>query len=435
MNYLSRANFLGFRLLFHSRASKKTRSHIIGAILGIGASLIPLIVVIQVSGGMIEGISRRFLEIGSYHVQLRSFTELEEEELNYAAETLKNHPRVKHVFPVIFGEGLLYSEAGKTGVSIRSLPADIYEEDEGLRRYLDIEEGAFRLDEANQAMLSRELADRLGVSIGDRVRLLTARPVPGRAPILRPSIFNVQGIFSTGYYELDSLSMYIPVDTGRVLFHESGGVVLGVKVERPFENIETLAAELRDSLPPFWQIYSWFNLERPMLESFYTTRNLLVFVMFLIVAVAAVNISSSMIMLVIEKEPEIAMLKSMGTSPRLIVLSFLHTGLFIGLAATIMGLALGLLAAVNINELIGALETAINMVYALVSRIIAPTAGGAEELSIFDQSYYLEEIPIRIRFVEIFYTALSSLSLSALAAYIPARKAGRIRPYEILRKH
>lgn len=417
--------FLGFRMLFRSHASRKTTRHLVGAIIGIGLSLVPLITVLEVSGGMIEGITRRFIEIGSYHMQIRNYSPYNKDEADHVLSLVAAHEEVKRCFPVIFGEGLVYSPGAKTGVSVRSLPPDYYSSDEDLQTFLSIDSGEFRLDDQSDALLSKEVAGLLDVEIGDRVRLLTARTMPGRAPILRPTMFTVRGIFSTGYYELDSLSMYIPLVAGEVLFNEAGSRILGVKVADPYGNIESVAKELQSALPNGWFISTWYRLERSMLESFQSTRNILIFIMVLIVIVAAMNISSSMIMLVMEKEPEIAMMKSMGVRPSSIRRAFLYTGLFIGLTSVATGITFGLLVAVNINELIRGLEFFINWI----------TGPFTNSVQLFDRSYYLEQIPIRINLIDVCGTAMGTLLLSAAAAYFPARRAGSVKPVEILRKH
>jgi lipoprotein-releasing system permease protein len=428
--------YLGFKMLFGSRASNKATKHLIGAILGIGLSLVPLITVIQASGGLIEGITRRFIEIGSYHLQVKTYSPVEEEQRQAALKMIANTAGVTHAFPVVFGEGLVYSPSGKTGVSVRSLPGDYYRSDAGIAEYLSIEAGEFQLESRQDAMLSAQVAEKLNVKVGDRVRLLTAKPMPGRAPILRPSFFTVKGVFSTGYYELDALSMYIPVDTGKVLFDEPGNYTIGVKLDNPYQNAGNTAQELLKRLSNNWYVYTWYSLERPMLDSFRTTRNLLIFVMALIVLVATVNISSSMIMLVLEKEPEIAMLKSVGVAPGTITKSFLYTGIWLGTVATVVGISIGLVAAVNINALLTGLELGLNSLNHLVRVLFSPFfEGESERIKVFDESFYLETIPIRLEFVEIFLTGAGALLASTLAAYFPARRAGKIKPLEIFRKH
>jgi lipoprotein-releasing system permease protein len=423
-------------MLFSDRRSGKTTRHLLGSILGIAISLVPLITVIEVSGGMIEGITRRFIEIGSYHLQIRSYSPIDEEQEKLLLDTLQSDAAVVNIHPLVFGEGLVYSKSGKTGVSVRSLEENYYQSDPQVRKYLTLEAGSFELGNPQDALLSAEVAAKLEVSTGDQVRLLTARAFPGRAPVLRPTNFTVRGIFSTGYYELDALSMYIPIATGRVLFTEAGSYVVGIKLKDPYGDIDKYARRLTEKIGPEWRVHTWYSLERPMIESFATTRTLLIFVMAMIVAVAAVNISSSMLMLVIEKEPEIAMLKSMGISSRLLTHSFLFTGFFIGLSAVLLGLGIGLPAAVHINEMIQGIEKILNIGLQTAARVLKPFGGGIErEVALFDESYYLETIPIRIEFLEVLLTAMGTILAATAAAFFPARRAGTLKPLTILRKH
>jgi lipoprotein-releasing system permease protein len=430
---LSGPLFLGFRTLFGSKAGGTVTRHLIGAVLGVGFSLIPLIVVLEVSGGMIEGITRRFIEVGSYHLQLKSYAKMADGDIQNTIDRVRSITGVERTFEVVFGEGLVYSPVGRTGVSIRSVPEDYYRDDPMLQEYLSFSGGSFDLDGPRKALLSEEVARKLGVSAGDRVKLLTAKTMPGRKPILRPSNFLVTGVFSTGYYELDSLSMYISMEKGRALFSESSDRIIAVKTDDPYRKVNRIAADIRSAVSADWYVYTWYNLEKPMLESFKTTRNLLIFIMIIIVIVASFNISSSMIMLLLDKEPEIAVLKSTGVHPKDIVRSFIATGFFIGLTGMLLGMGLGLTLAVNINGIISGLEGAINGIAVFVSRAFGDGAIG--EITIFDENYYLEKIPIRLQFIEIFSAGFFTLMVAVGASFFPARRAGRIRPLDILRRH
>ena len=427
--------FVGFRTLFGARTGGKVTRHLIGAVLGVGFSLIPLIVVMEVSGGMIEGITRRFIEIGSYHLQMKNFSDYPESAMDETLSRVREVEGVRRAYEVVFGEGLVYSKEGRTGVSLRGLPEDYYEEDGMVRKFLSFSDGSFSLEGGRSALLSEEVARKLDVGAGDTIKLLTAKTMPGRAPVLRPSTFVVEGVFSTGYYELDALSLYIRADKAKQLFAEPSDRVIAVKTDDPYGGIEKLAAKLRSAVSADWYVFTWYSLEKPMLESFKTTRNLLIFIMIIIVVVASFNISSSMIMLVLEKEPEIAILKSTGTHPRDIVRSFLSTGFFIGLSGMILGISIGLMMAVNINGLIEGIESIINGAAALIRAPFAAGELSAEGITVFDENYYLEEIPIRIRFFEVFGAGAFTMLVALSASYFPAKRAGKVRPLDILRKH
>jgi lipoprotein-releasing system permease protein len=251
----------------------------------------------------------------------------------------------------------------------------------------------------------------------------------------RISTFTVRGIFSTGYQELDKLWAYIPLRTGvRVLPDSSSTTFVGIKVSDPYDRARL--SRLQRELGTQAQISSWYDLERANYKSFQTTRALLIFIMALIVAVATINISSSLIMVVIEKTEEIGILKAIGARPREVTRTFVLTGLCAGFAGVLLGLSLGLAVAVNINALLAGVELLVNQAVLGVRRLIEPIAllPGAAPVRIFNAEFYLEEIPIRIKGVELFIVAACSLLLSVLAAFFPARAAARIKPLEVLRK-
>jgi len=190
-------------------------------------------------------------------------------------------------------------------------------------------------------------------------------------------------------------------------------------------------------LAPDFRIYSWFELERAQYMSFTTTRYLLMFIMTLILCVASVIISSTLVMLQIEKREEIAILKSLGMSPGEVSRVFLGLGFVIGCIGTFLGMSAGLAVSVSINEIISFIEYALNL-FASAGRSLFSFAAGpttAEPIRLFNPQFYLEYIPIRIDFMETALTACFSLFVTFLASYIPSRGAGGTKPLEVLRKH
>jgi lipoprotein-releasing system permease protein len=170
--------------------------------------------------------------------------------------------------------------------------------------------------------------------------------------------------------------------------------------------------------------------------SFQTTKDLLVFIMVLIVIVAAVNISSTLVMLVLEKQEEIAIIKSFGASPAGIVRAFVVAGMILGVLGTVAGVGVGLLIAVTINEVLAAVEWSINAAIWAAERLVGAFAGGDfAPVELLSGEYYLQEIPIVIRPSDVLLVSMLTLVLATIAAWFPARRAGRIRPLEVLRKH
>ena len=426
---------LGLRTFVSRRG--KISNLLFGSIIGIGLSLIPLVVVLEVADGMIEGITRRYLEVGTYHLQVTLSGNATLESYESLAERLRSNTGITRVIPERQGMGLLYTESERGAVTVRAVPPSLYREDTEFRKFFQVLEGSFDLDSPKAILVGREIARKLGVRVGDPVRLLTMVSTPVGRSLPRVSSFVVTGVFSTGYQELDKLWTYISIRRAeRVLPGGSSTTFLGVKVADPFQRIDAQLRALEADLPEEAQAVSWYDLERANYKSFQTTRALLIFVMALIVAVATINISSSLIMVVIEKTEEIGVLKAMGADPGEITRTFVFTGLCVGFAGVVLGLSLGLVVALNINSILAGAEVFVNWLVFAARKLSSPILPGQSStpVRLFNAEFYLEEIPIRIKVGELFAVSAASLLLSALAAFFPARAAGRIKPLEVLRK-
>lgn len=429
---------LFFLSLRHFWSGEKGRrvGQLRGAIAGVALSLVPLVVVLEVANGMIEGITARYVEVATFHLQLKSLTPVSEAEFDSVLASVRSVRGVVEAFPAYSGLGLAYSAAGRTGVAVRALPADLYAKDPSFRRYLTMTAGGFDLRDPSSALLSVDVAKELKARMGEPIRLLTAKTLPGGSFILRPNRLVVRGIFTTGYNELDSLAMFISDAAGRELFTDPSARFIAVNVKDPYGNLDPVINRIKEVLPGSWYLFTWYQIEKPMYKSFETTRNLLLFIMVLIVLVASVNISSSLVMLVIEKSYEIAILKSMGVGPGGISAAFVLTGFLIGTVGTVGGMALGLLAAVNINAVISGLQWLINAAVAFWQLLLSPFLREHPlHVTLLSASYYLDRIPIRLDWQELTLIAALSILLSTVAAWFPARRAAAIRPLEVLRKY
>ncbi|MFW5642527.1 MAG: ABC transporter permease, partial [Alkalispirochaeta sp.] len=165
---------------------------------------------------------------------------------------------------------------------------------------------------------------------------------------------------------------------------------------------------------------NWYALEQGRYVSFLTSRNLLSVVMAMIVVVAAINVSSALVLLVVEKEQEIAILRATGVDAASVARAFVLAGLLIGIAGAVIGAAVGLLLANNINEVLQGIEW-----------IVSVLAGRA--VTLLSSDFYLEEIPVTLRFLPVFVSVLFTLFVALAAGFLPARRASRIVPDRILR--
>lgn len=442
---------LAVRYLLGGRAGHRVR----GGIIGVGLSLVPLVVVLQVTDGMIAGITTRFIETGSYHIQAVSRVDPTMEEVRAMEALMAGVPGVTVASPERQGLGLAASATHRTGVTIRALEPDHWERDAGLRTYLEFTAGSWDLTDERSILLGTEIARLLEVDVGDVVNLVVARPLSGGRFLPRTAGFTVRGVFTSGYQDLDRLWVIIPFERGFSLLPDTiSRQLIGVKITYPLalpnplyhppasnrgrEMREAAGAALtaiRDIGGTDWRVATWFELERSKYMSFKTTKNLLVFIMVLIVLVAAVNISSTLVMLVLEKQDEVAILKSLGASPGGIRRLFVIAGFLLGSAGTAVGIAVGLLLAVSINQLLYALEWLLNAVATAGVWLARPfTDLSAPAIELLSGDYYLETIPFALRGTDLLLIAFLSILLSTAAAYFPAQRAARLKPIEILQK-
>jgi len=430
--------YLGFRNFFTYRRGRLSLKGMARAVWGIGLSMVPLLVVLEVSSGMIEGITRRYVEVGSFHYQIRRYTSGPEENTDEEAlvEHLMTQPEILTVTPFVEGQGLIYSEEGRTGVQIRGMNPEAFYADQRLQQYVRFVSGDFSFgSDLRGVVISQVMARKLGVSRGDQVKLLVSRPsARGGKPILRPGTYLVTGIFSTGYQELDALSVYLHKDRAEQLFQDQAGLVLGIKVSDYTERVDERKTLIRQILPQEWYILSWYDLNRSLYQNLGSTKTMLLFIMALIIIVAAVNIYSTILSLVTERQEQIAVLKSLGARPSDLTAQFVFTGFFLGLFGVILGMVLGLLISVNINQFIKLFEGAVNSAQRFISMIF-PFIETAGDLRLLNPEYYLEEIPIRIPLGETFLIGFLTLSLCTLAAWFPSKKAGSINPLEVMGRH
>lgn len=414
-----------------------SRKQLLGAIFGIALSLIPLIVVLEVTNGMIEGITSRYLETYSYHIQVLPYKNEKLDNIQLYQKEILEVPGIEKVFVERNGNGLAYTKEGRTGITLRSLEPDMYENDPNFRKYVRVTDGEFDLSSNSNILLGNELARKLGANVGDSVKVLTTKTNPGKRNIPRISTFTVTGIISSGYQELDKMWAIIPLEKGiQILPGNSHRSIIGLKVADPYIDLYPTIREVQKVIPGGWSVYNWETLGKSQYQNFQTTKSLLFFIMIMIVVVGAVNVSSSLVMLVMERQQDIAILKSLGASPWDISLSFIFSGLMVGLTGTIVGMGLGLVIALNINEVIWVIETLINQGGAFFSQIFAGAGGGSSEsFKLLNAEYYLEKIPIAMDSLELAGVAAITVVLSTIASWFPASRAGRIRPLDILRKH
>lgn len=418
-----------------------------GAILGIGISLVPLLLVLVVSDGMIEGITRRYIETKTYHIQVAVPDNFGSQEAASGLAAARALPGVVSASLETNGSAMAVSASASSAVMLRAADQEFFK-NSGTTAYLKILKGSLFPRGNRDIVLGSALAEKLKLSVGDQLTIITpnqeteegsmSEGYAGYRP--RLSFFRVTGIVSAGYRDLDAVWAFISPAAGeRLLVYSSCYSFMGLKVENPYSNslgeIRTSLSESLDPLYPAWfdsyLVRTWPEVERSLYASFGTTKTTLIFIMGIALLVAAINLGSSLSTFVVEHSMDIAVLRSFGATDRAVRNIFVGAGLLTGSLGTLIGLAAGLLVSVNVNALIRALEWLLNIGSSLFALL---TRRQAVALKLLDPAYYLEVIPVTIDFSQIVTIVLLCILLSALVSLLPARKAVRVSVQELIRK-
>lgn len=436
-----RSSFLLSSRILFPRACKKTigTKSIIGAILCISLSLIPLVVVISASDGIIEGITERIINLSSSHIQVNyNFFEnrIEKDLLTESLSKIKKVRGVEDAYILINSSGLVSSKKGRTGANIRALEPDVFKNNKSYSSLFKAEKGNISdfFTGADSALIGKGICDKLDVEIGDKIRLITTQKVNDRI-IPKMTSFTVKAIISSGYQELDSLWVFIPLDKGiKFLKPENSISSIMVETEDPFNNLFNMQQNIEKAINFSASTFRWNELNQSQFENFSSTKMLLTFIMILIVLIASVNISSCLVMLSMEHRKEIAIMKSFGTSKSIVSLAFLLTGGFIGSFGVIIGIPIGIIISLNINSIINFIEIIINFFAQIGYYIVNGNLESFRLIQLMDETHYLESIPINIPYLQVFIYSIATIILSLLASLIPALKAGNEKPIDTLRK-
>jgi lipoprotein-releasing system permease protein len=379
---------------------------------GIALGVASLIVVLSVMNGFQKEVRDRMLSVLS-HVEITAPDGL----ANWEALSLKlaKEPHVVGVAPMVSSQGLLTRDNVMRGVAIRGIsPSEEGKVSDLPKQFIagninDLQPGSFSV------ALGAQLASIVGARIGDRINLIVPESdltPAGAMPRMRT--LQVVGIVDSGHYEYDSsLAIMHWKDAAALLrLHDPSG--LRIKVD-DMQRAPEVAAELAAVVPQALWVTDWSRSNRNWFAAVQTEKKMMFIILTLIIAVAAFNLVSTLVMTVNEKQADIAILRTMGASPGLIQRIFLVQGLAIGLMGSLVGVGLGLLIACNIDVIVPAIE-AIFRVQFLPREV-----------------YFISELPSDVRMGDVVTVGLMAFGLSVLATLYPSRRAAKIRPAEALR--
>lgn len=443
--------FYAERIIF-SKSKKGDKSigkkSLHGAFWCISISLIPLVAVLFVTNGMINGMTERIIGLSSGHLQVR-FSAKSDVIKNYddfilACNNLETVDGVVSVFPELQGTSLAVGKNGRTGACVRAVSKDIFSKNKSFESFFEIIEGNVSLDSDNDCIIGEGLSKTLDVHAGDTLRLLNVNySTSGK---ITPKTFSVKisAVVSSGYQELDSLWVFIPIEKGfSVMSQNTAQFTCAIFTEDPFSTqLEETRIKVQtrlfgaDGYPEVDNayVYSWTDVNASEFENFSSTKMLLILIMGLIVLVASVNISAALIMLVMERKNEIAILKSMGASKKGISISYILVGLSCGVGGVLFGVPLGMLCAFNVNGIITVMEKIINFFNKIIFLLSNGSLSSYADVVLLDPAYYLQKVQISVPWGQLLFIIIATLILSILVSVIPALKAGKEKPIESLRQ-
>ena len=382
--------------------------------LGIALGIAALITVMSVMNGFQKEVRAKILGVSS-HVQVMGF-ENGLDQWQTVREVAMKNPQVIGTAPFVNGQGLLSYASSVRGAMVRGIvPSDENSvadlgRDMKVGQITSLQPGEYNI------ILGAELARALQVSVGTKLQLITPQgsvTPAGMVPRIRS--FTVSGIFSSGHYEYDSTLALIDMKDAQVLFR-LGDNVSGVRLKlKDTDQARNVSRELGKTLRIDGYVTDWTRQNETYFRAVEIEKRMMFVILALIIAVAAFNLVSTLVMVVTDKYPDIAILRTLGASPGMIMKIFVVQGAVIGVIGTLIGVAVGILLALNIDVVVPFIESAAGF------KVLSP------------EVYFLSELPSDLKWNDVWTTAVIALLLSLAATLYPSWRASRVNPAEALR--
>ncbi|WP_062270014.1 lipoprotein-releasing ABC transporter permease subunit [Endozoicomonas arenosclerae] len=405
--------FVGLR---YTRA--KRRNHFISFIslmsmVGLTLGVCVLIIVMSVMNGFDRELKQRILGMVPHATITSASGGMHD--WQDVLKQVSEHEGIVAAAPFVDGQGMLASGSQVRGAMVYGIdPA--YEKKVSIVNEHMVQGGLDELKPGEFGIVLGELmAQYLGVTVGDKVTMVLPEANVNLAGVFpRLKRFTVVGMFSVGA-EVDGSLAYINIKDGARFMRVPEGVEgIRLKMENLFA-APKLAWDIAIELPGRYYVQDWTRTQGQLFQAIQMEKTMVGLLLTLIVAVAAFNIVSTLVMVVTDKQSDIAILRTLGASPRTIMGIFMVQGSLIGVVGTLLGIVLGIIAALNVSEIVSGLESLLGI------RFLSPDV------------YFISYLPSELQWRDVAVISVAGLSMSFLATLYPAWRASKTQPAEALR--
>ena len=379
---------------------------------GIALGVMALIVVLSVMNGFVSQVRDRMLSVVS-HIEVFSIDgPIDWKEVEARA---RRNPEVVGAAPYVAAQALLTRGDTVRGVLVRGVdPAaepnvsDVATQIRG-EPLTTLKDGEFGI------VLGGELARALGVALGEKITLIAPQgQITPAGVVPRLKQFTVTGTFDSGHFEYDSALAFLHIGDAERLFRVDGPTGVRLKIA-DMQRAPQVAEQLAKTLPAQLLVRDWTRQNRSWFAAVQVEKRMMFIILALIVAVAAFNLVSTLVMTVTEKQADIAILRTLGATPRSVMAVFIVQGALIGVIGTLLGVVGGLFLANNLDTIFPTIERIAG--FPLIPKDI----------------YFISSLPSDPRASDIVPIAVISIVLSLIATLYPSWRAARVRPAEALR--
>ena len=384
------------------------------SMLGIAIAVGVLIVVLSVVNGFERELRERLLTMTA-HATIEGL-EGELTDWRSMARVAAQNPRVRAAAPYVSGQALLVAGERLSGAELRGIEPAAEHAVSGLADVMvegvieSLAPGGFNV------VLGTELAQALGVGVGDRVAVTLARGIVTPAGVVpRTRRFTVSGLYRVGMFEFDRRLAFVNLEDAARLYR-LGDAATGLRLS--VTEIFAAPAIVREVALASGEVVlvsDWTRRNVNFFRSIQITKSILFVILLLVIAVAAFNIVSTLVMVVRDKQADIAILRTIGARPNDILRIFVTQGSVIGLVGTLAGTAAGILLALNLESIVGLLESAFDI------KLLAADV------------YFISDLPADLRLADVLRIAGIALVLALVSTVYPAWLAARTAPAEALR--